>query len=36
MALTFNQVLYAQLILIVAFIVVLKVRGQRVAETAKV
>ncbi|MGZ8515373.1 MAG: branched-chain amino acid ABC transporter permease [Candidatus Limnocylindrales bacterium] len=36
MALQFDQVLYAQLVLIVAFIVVLKVRGTRRAETAKV
>jgi len=36
MALQFDQVLYAQLVLIVAFVVVLKVRGRRLAETAKV
>jgi branched-chain amino acid transport system permease protein len=36
MALQFDQVLYAQLILIVAFVVVLKVRGTRLTETAKV
>jgi branched-chain amino acid transport system permease protein len=36
MALQFDQVLYAQLILIVAFVVVLKVRGTRRPETAKV
>ena len=36
MALQFDQVLYAQLLLIVAFIVVLKVRGTRLTETAKV
>src|SRR5512141_2708326 len=36
MALLFDQVLYAQLVLIVAFIVVLKVRGTRRTETAKV
>jgi branched-subunit amino acid ABC-type transport system permease component len=36
MALLFDQVLYAQLLLIVAFIVVLKVRGSRRTETAKV
>ncbi len=36
MALQFDQALYAQLILIVAFIVVLKVRGRRLTETAKV
>jgi branched-chain amino acid transport system permease protein len=36
MALSFGQVLYAHLALIVAFVVVLKWRGQRLAETAKV
>jgi branched-chain amino acid transport system permease protein len=36
MALQFDQVLYAQLVLIVAFVVVLKVRGARRTETAKV
>jgi branched-subunit amino acid ABC-type transport system permease component len=36
MALQFDQVLYAQLLLIVAFIIVLKARGTRLAETAKV
>jgi len=36
MALQFDQVLYAQLVLIVAFVVVLKVRGTRRTETAKV
>jgi branched-subunit amino acid ABC-type transport system permease component len=36
MALTFDQVLYAQLLLIVAFVAVLKFRGTRLAETAKV
>jgi branched-chain amino acid transport system permease protein len=36
MALTFGQVLYAQLALIVAFVVILKVRGRRLTETAKV
>jgi branched-chain amino acid transport system permease protein len=36
MALQFDQVLYAQLFLIVAFVVVLKVRGTRLTETAKV
>jgi branched-subunit amino acid ABC-type transport system permease component len=36
MALEFDQVLYAQLLLIVAFVVVLKVRSMRLAETAKV
>jgi branched-subunit amino acid ABC-type transport system permease component len=36
MALTFDQVLYAQLVLIVAFIVLLKVRGTRLTDLAKV
>ena len=36
MALQFDQVLYAQLVLIVAFVVVLKVRGTRRTEMAKV
>ncbi len=36
MALTFGQVLYAQLALIVAFIVLLKWRGRRLTEMAKV
>ncbi len=36
MALQFDQALYAQLVLIVAFVVVLKVRGSRLTETAKV
>jgi branched-subunit amino acid ABC-type transport system permease component len=36
MALALDQVLYAQLVLIVAFVVVLKIRGARRAETAKV
>ncbi|MEI8332274.1 MAG: branched-chain amino acid ABC transporter permease [Chloroflexota bacterium] len=36
MALQFDQVMYAQLVLIVAFVVVLKVRGRRLTETAKV
>jgi branched-subunit amino acid ABC-type transport system permease component len=36
MALQFDQVLYAQLLLIVAFVIVLKARGVRLAETAKV
>ncbi len=36
MALQFDQVLYAQLILIVTFVVVLKLRGTRLTETAKV
>lgn len=36
MSLQFGQILYAQLVLIVAFIVVLKVRGNPLADTAKV
>ena len=36
MALEFGQVLYAQLALIVFFVVILKVRGRRLTETAKV
>jgi branched-subunit amino acid ABC-type transport system permease component len=36
MVLQFDQALYAQLLLIVAFVAVLKVRGTRLAETAKV
>lgn len=36
MALQFDQVLYAQLALIVAFVVILKWRGRRLIETAKV
>jgi branched-subunit amino acid ABC-type transport system permease component len=36
MALQFDQVLYAQLVLIVAFVAILKVRGMRLAEMAKV
>jgi len=36
MALQFEQVLYAQLVLIVAFVVVLKWRGTRLTEAAKV
>ena len=36
MALQFDQVLYAQLVLIVTFVVILKVRGARLTETAKV
>ncbi len=36
MALQFDQVLYAQLVLIVAFVVLLKVRGRRLTENAKV
>lgn len=36
MALTFQQVLYAQLALIVVFVTLLKLRGRRLTETAKV
>ncbi len=36
MALQFDQALYAQLALIVAFVIVLKARGTRLTETAKV
>jgi hypothetical protein len=36
MALQFDQVLYAQLVLIVAFVLILKWRGTRLTETAKV
>jgi branched-subunit amino acid ABC-type transport system permease component len=36
MALTFGQVLYAQLALIVGFVVILKWRGRRLAESGKV
>ncbi len=36
MALQFDQVLYAQLVLIVAFVIVLKLRGTRLTEKAKV
>lgn len=36
MSLQFGQVLYAQLALIVAFLVILKVRGRRLTEAAKV
>jgi branched-subunit amino acid ABC-type transport system permease component len=36
MSLTFGQVLYAQLALIVFFMVLLKVRGRKLTETAKV
>jgi branched-subunit amino acid ABC-type transport system permease component len=36
MALTFDQILYAQLVLIVAFVILLKWRGRRLAEMAKV
>ncbi len=36
MALQFDQILYAELVLIVAFISILKVRGTRLTESAKV
>jgi branched-chain amino acid transport system permease protein/urea transport system permease protein len=36
MTLTLGQVLYAQLVLIVGFLVVLKVRGRRLTESTKV
>jgi len=36
MSLKFSQTLYAQLVLILAFIIILKVRGRRTAETGKV
>ena len=36
MALQFDQALYAQLLLIVAFVIVLKAQGTRLTETAKV
>jgi branched-subunit amino acid ABC-type transport system permease component len=36
MTLQFGQVLYAQLILIVGFMIILKVRGRRITETGKV
>ena len=36
MSLQFDQILYAQLVLIVAFVIILKVRGMRLTETAKV
>jgi branched-chain amino acid transport system permease protein len=36
MALQFDQALYAQLLLIVAFVIILKARGTRLTETAKV
>jgi branched-subunit amino acid ABC-type transport system permease component len=36
MALQFDQALYAQLVLIVIFVVIFKVRGSRLTETAKV
>ncbi len=36
MTLEFGQVLYAQLVLIIAFVVILKIRSRRVADTGKV
>ncbi|MCJ7725162.1 MAG: branched-chain amino acid ABC transporter permease [Acidimicrobiia bacterium] len=36
MSLKFSQTLYAQMVLIIAFIVILKVRGRRIAESGKV
>jgi branched-subunit amino acid ABC-type transport system permease component len=36
MALTFDQILYAQLFLIIAFVILLKWRGRRLTEMAKV
>jgi branched-subunit amino acid ABC-type transport system permease component len=36
MSLQFGQVLYAQLVLIVAFLAILKLRGRRLTEAAKV
>lgn len=36
MALSFGQVLYAQLVLIVVFVLILKLRGRRLTEMAKV
>jgi branched-chain amino acid transport system permease protein len=36
MTLEFNSVLYAQLVLIIAFVVILKVRGRRLTESGKV
>jgi branched-subunit amino acid ABC-type transport system permease component len=36
MALSLNQILYAQLVLIVAFVILLKWRGRRLTESAKV
>jgi hypothetical protein len=36
MTLQFGQVLYAQLALIVVFVVILKVRGRQLSETGKV
>jgi hypothetical protein len=36
MALSFGQVLYAHLVLIIGFIILLKWRGHKLAETVKV
>jgi len=36
MTLSFEQSLYAQLVLIIGFMAVLKIRGRRLTETAKV
>jgi branched-chain amino acid transport system permease protein/urea transport system permease protein len=36
MTLQFGQALYAQLVLIIAFVAILKVRGGRLAEAGKV
>ena len=36
MTLQFGEALYAELVLIAAFVVILKVRGRRLAETGKV
>ncbi len=36
MTLSFEQTLYAQLVLIIGFMIVLKIRGRRLTETAKV
>jgi hypothetical protein len=36
MTLQFGQVLYAELVLIVVFVIILKVRGTRAAEAGKV
>ena len=36
MTLAFGQILYADLILIVAFLIVLKLRGRRLTESTKV
>ena len=36
MSLQFAQVLYAQLVLIVAFVIILKIRGNPLADTVKV